>query len=1313
MASCFIGPEIQDGLQVFKEVFRTSGDFVKASTASVKYLNDKGVTISAEEFNTFAENNFKSLVPKADGFFRHRKGKMQDLSNKVQRELGITGKYTAGKEGKYKAGKISAEAQETLQEAVDIGYAGKESSSAFITDGENIGTLIKDATKYEDPSRLEEALRLIKEVRANGETALEKKNKERTKNLRTKADKAASSISRLSIEHQKSKDRILQFKADNAKTKTKNTKDDSSTIENTTDESNNSTYAPKGTTDKYWSKNNEKLAEKFTQSAFVHIEIEQKPAELDTFLGENIGYSIAIDSENEAVPRGVYFDGKLATMSKILNDEERLINSVGVAKYKRLLIANFTGGRTTDIEKDAFRKKFKQLSGEAYKTEIDRSFDDYLKKTENADGTNTIARVVVLSESPGSQDVGLSYSASPIITGTWAQGDEGHYVLYADVDVSSDSFATAGQDGQLTLLEVIAIDEVFPGKNIRWEKVENGTVVESGTFPDTLVKGETDTTSLPESGVKAGGLEYADIAEDLRILGISIDGASELDPAELAFRVLSKLAIKERPLWPRFITSFRKKFQQTVLWENFDLGSYLSVIDKRGAKDADGGILANLIEDPLRKADSVIRVEKENAINTLGLGLAKIFGKEFTRGKAPWSGVRQHGNINKFIKQKAYESTRKIETSTILQDGTIWEPTAGELAQLYLDSFDPNAAAAIERAGITMDALKEAVSQLTEQELAFAKWVQTDFYPSLYEKENAVYKRMYNTRMPFNSSYGGPISYVGDTEVDAALNPNGAFLMDNANATLSNAIEQVGSNRPININRNVFSNVLGRLDNSAKFTGGAETYNEINGIINDPKVVKSLNTAHFNGSTIRQKLNAEVESTFGLSRTLPKLPNFVQQLTSNITFVALALKPKLLLNQVTSSLFWMLEASTYEGISGNKQYEQELKTGNGNIVNAMFNNSPIIRARYTRTNLIGLTSSLNEQELGADALRKGNEFKDFAASLLMSPTLLGDAVGVFVGGKQYFLGEYIKARKAGMTEADAATEAGYRFGKKLSKTQQSFLKFDKADIQNGDWRIFTQFGTAPRQFRRIIADDIRQLYRAIHPRKETKGSPGYHVARTAMLHSVAGGMYYVVMHGLPAILLGWDDDDDEEKFEKFFATEQGAWSPWLMGSYSNSIFLLGDAIDAVRNEALGAKWDTNVGESSAFIKLNKAKDEFLKIQKYGDMYSLNANQKLAYQRAQWNAWAYLAEGMGRFPSKSLGLTKGQSGDLDIVNMYKAIESGDWDNFEFLLRRFGYSEYQVQEGSGPKAPPTKTKKFGGSKKSFGGKKSFGNKKKKKF
>lgn len=1018
MASCFIGPEIHEGLEVFKETFSTTGDFVLASNKSLEYLNDKGVGITKLEFDNFVEANFKALIPNAEEYFGNRSKKLNSLMTKVQSQLGIIGQYTTGKKGKYTAGKISVEAQETLQEAIEIGFGGKESVSALITDAESIGMLIKDAISHNDPSRLTEALALIETIRTEGESQLAKRNKDRIDNIRVKADKAAEAISRLSVEHQKAKDRIIQF--------------------------------------------------------------------------------------------------------------------------------------------------------------------------------------------------------------------------------------------------------------------------------------------------KDGDLDYSDIVADLATLGINIPNASNLEPADLAFRALTRLAIKERPLWPTLLAGFRKSMQQFVMWENFDLGSYLAVIDRRGAKEADGGILETTIHDTLRKGDQDIRVDKEKGIEHLGKGLAEIFGVNFTQGKAPYSGVQLYNKINAYIKDKAYESKRKIATTTILADNTIWEPTAGEVAQLYLDSFNPDHAVSIENAGVTMADLKAAVSQLTEREIAFAKWIQSDFYPYLLAKENKTYEQLFGIKMPFDASYGGPVSYIGDTEVDNTLAHDGAQRRHSANTALSNSGNKQGKN--INLQRNIFSNVLGRLDSSSKFTGGSVAYNELNGIVNDPKVIKALETAQLNGSLIHKRINARIEHTFGLSATLPQLPSFVNQLTSSITFTALAFKPKLLLNQVTSSLFWLTEESTYTGIKGNSEFEQELKTANGGIVKAMFNNSPIVRARYTKENLIGLSSALDEVELGAGILDKSNKFTDAASSFLMSPTLLGDAIGVFVGGKQYFVGEYIKARKKGLTEKDAAYEAGYRFGKKLSKTQQSFLKVDKSDMQNSNWRIFTQFQTSPRQFRRIIVDNIRQIFRSIDPRKESKGSVFGHAAKIAMFHSIGGGMYYVVMQALPYILLNLDEDD-EEKAKKFFATEQGGWSPWVMGAYGNSIFILGDVIDAVRNAALDEVFDTDIGSSSAFAKLNKAKKEFLKLSKYHDRYDLNANQRLAYERAQVNAWMYLAEGMFTFPATSLGLTAGPTGDIGLVKLVKDVENGDWDSMEFGLKRFGYSDYIIEQSGSAPAPSRKKKRktFGG-KKGFGKKKTFGKKKK---
>ena len=985
MATCFVGPDFDAGLDIFKEVYRTSGDFVKASDAALNHMKGLGFKIDKEQFNTIVENRFKDLIPKSDGYYRYRNGEKQQLLNKVHKLLGITGKLNTGKKGKFKVGKMSAEAQEIFEDVIDIAFKGKIMDTVFRTDQEVIGTAIKDGINYDDIQSLREAVRLLEQIQKEGKGELNTRAAEREAKLKENKEKIVEAVSRLNLEQQRIKKGIAQFKKD-------------------------------GT-----------------------------------------------------------------------GDIEALVAD--------------------------FKKQFK------YK------------------------------------------------------GD------------------------------------------------------------------------------------------------ISINDST-------ADRLLTVIAMKENTVKEGFWHRFKKSISQAAIWENFDLESLLNVLDRRGSATTDGGFLERFIHDNVRKADDKIRTKKDQAIEKLGQGLAKIYGRKIAEVKGIL-GSKNMGQIMRFIKEKATASNAKIETGVILPDGTPWTPSRGEVAQLWLDSFDPDVAKSIEAAGITMQQLRDAHEQLSQQEKDFAMFLQQEFYPYLYSQENPVYKKIYNINMPFNQVYGGAVSYQGDaeTQVEREVSPTSMSDFKQTNVVLNNAIERTATPRAINLNRNMFSNVVTRIDNSAKFTGGAEIFNEIYPAWNSYEVRNEIKKANFTPG-LHKKVNDRIEQTFGLNKKLTGIPKLVNNFTGNVTFASLALTPKLALNQITSAAFWFSEASTIAGVQIGKDRRSELGSNLKEILATIFDSAPILRERYKRDSIIGLASSIEETGI-TDLQYQGKlgRVRDIASWAAMLPTLLGDAGGVLVGGIFYYKGEYAKARAAGKSIEEAKEIAGYKFGKRLSKTQQSFQKIDKSELQNSPLRIFTMFQTTPRQFRRIAANSVRQLARG----SEGKGTVGKNVANLAMYHLYAAAAYKFVMDMIPRLI---DDEDDEEDWWKFGASVG-------IGSYFNSILWIGDVLEAEMQRVIlsftpveyKADWKVEIGKTPAFQKIQKAYDSMTSAIKW-------------YDKDDEKFMSHFIDTVGRTAEAVFALpyTKGQ-GIIDNFGDWE--DGGFWDRFAIAMN---YSKYSRRGG-----PEKKGKKTG-----FGNKPGFTNK-----
>lgn len=1011
--ACYIGTDLNDGLDIFREAYKTSGDFVMASNAALESMSKAGFDISKEEFNSLIESRFKDMIPKSESHFRYRGTKKQAVLGAIHKKLGIVGAGAKAKVGKFTAGKFPAEVQQELENIIDFAFKGKAPTQGLSNDAEVIGTLIKDGILYDNIPSLQEALRLINEMRDTGTTTLTKRAAEQETTKQENIKKVVGAVSHLNAKQQEVKDSVVALK------------------------------------------------------------------------------------EGNADPAAV-------------------------------------------VEK--FRKIYK-------------------------------------------------------------------------------------------------------------------------------FKGPIDMSASNE---------------------------------ELAGKLLMVIANKENPLKNSWFKGVKKRIQDLGVWENFDLGSLLNLIDRRGSKDIDGGFLETFIHDNLRKASDNIRSDKDKLIEHLGKGLGKILGVDIKAVKG-LAGAFTLNKINKLIQAQAIASNKKMITKVILPDNTQWEPTKGEVAQLWLDSFDPDLARSIEAAGVSMEDLRGVWEQLSEKEQKFAVFMQQEFYPYIHSQENPVHEKVYNTSIPFNQVYGGNVSYTGDAvKADAKLSPVFSDNFKQTKTALSNDVERGPSPRAIDLKRNIFVNAVQRIDTSSKFTGGAEIFNTIQPVWNSSAVRDAVGKATYSGG-IHKKVNERIDSVFGLNKKLGGVPAVINNITGNVTFTSLAFTPKLMLNQITSFAFWLTEGTTFSGLRIGAKYHAELSTGGPiGILNSMFDNSPILRERYKRSNLASLSSSIEDAETGMQEIidRGGSQLamiRSYMSFIAMSPTLLGDAGGVLLGGTQYYKGEYAKARKAGKSIEEAREIAGYKFGKKLSKTQQSFQKLDKSDLQNSDLRIFTMFQTSPRQFRRLIANNIRQLARTAQG-KEAKGSIGKHVISISMFHFFGAAAYKGVMEGLPA-LLDWDEDDEEEYVANI-----------LTGSWINSVAFLGDALEYQMNAIIlnnvydadkKTDWKVTIAASPAFQKLDKAYQSLEKVLNYYQ----NDDDRLG--QAFYNFSGESMEAIYGVPFKKASLNIDRNGNWAFDEAIKNFE--DAGPYEKFLRAMRFSDYQIASGKGEDPYGSKTNKKKGFKKKGFKKKGFKKKK----
>ena len=718
------------------------------------------------------------------------------------------------------------------------------------------------------------------------------------------------------------------------------------------------------------------------------------------------------------------------------------------------------------------------------------------------------------------------------------------------------------------------------------------------------------------------------------------------------------------PLGKGVLSKFSKGWNKFFNFAFNDVGSIEEIISKQG------GRTHQLVGDRLRRSAYKITGETDHQLNDLATKLLIAQGKEIKKFKGTKGVVKDAEYLLEQLKDYAIESATQFKnTGVVLPGGIPFEPTKGELQQLYVDALDPRLAESMENAGLSLSDLDTLVSKHLSDADKQVAFTVMEFYREQYQRENEVYKSQYGTNMPFNANYAGPASYQSDSKEDTRMTSETMNNRKQVNASLGNAIERQGTSKKLRLDRNLIVNVTNRINNSAKFIGGSQTYSDITYILDNANVSAELKAAH--NVDYRAELKKRMDVQFGFDNYGPSFAalNYIK---GAMTRTALALKPKLFFNQAVSSTNWLIEGETWDGLI--KGRHADLK--DVNISKALYDLSPWLKDRYKSSNIIALDAQIESASYEAESmfgdLKQGKlnskigKVDKRLSKLDMLPTLAGDNIGIMAFGVQYFKGHYSKSRDAGLSHQEAMDEAAYQFAKKAATTQQSYESIDRAPIQQSLLSVFTMFQTTPLQYGRITINSARDLIRNVKDEgvkgivkkgDKAQRSPLKNVANMFVYHFFSGFMYHTVMQGVPAMILGTYDSEDFEE-----ALTSGAYGPYLA-----SIFFFGDIIDFAYGWYTGAVFESEVGKSAAFQNINKALKNFKKLTKLYAKSDLTSKEEEKIEELKFDVVASILALRG-LAIKRYG---------EVYDVIDHVVSGDGD-IKDLLIAIGYSEWTIDQ-----------------------------------
>jgi len=411
---------------------------------------------------------------------------------------------------------------------------------------------------------------------------------------------------------------------------------------------------------------------------------------------------------------------------------------------------------------------------------------------------------------------------------------------------------------------------------------------------------------------------------------------------------------------------------------------------------------------------------------------------------------------------------------------------------------------------------------MTVQDRVFIK-KQLDFYQDFYKKINDVYKRMYGVNLPTNEFYS-PIKRRGYVIKNNQL---GEFMQEidfRRRSVTSGALKsRVKSILPLEYVSDTME-LEKHVAEMGHFIAWAEKVRDMNDVFTDPRFVQAMKENF--GSSEYGVMNNFMQdfSRYGIDQA--KRMEFFDWWRARTTQVALALRPVILIKQLTSTPAYLSSMSVGEFTSGIYDFWKHPKK-NWEILRE----HPFFKYRADNIDRDLKTAMMT------DAYKSWRKTPSFVNRLMFN-VQLGDQLSIAMGGWAV----YKKSIKAGMSHEQALEE----FARVSNETQQSGDLSEQSVFQRaGSFaKLFTMFKTSPNQYLRKEIMAIRNLLgKRITPKE---------AAKTIFIY-----------HFLLPMIFQWVSD-----FGRFNGKNQLRAA--LMGS-ANGLFIVGDFLEAILSNALGIK----------------------------------------------------------------------------------------------------------------------------------------------
>jgi len=627
--------------------------------------------------------------------------------------------------------------------------------------------------------------------------------------------------------------------------------------------------------------------------------------------------------------------------------------------------------------------------------------------------------------------------------------------------------------------------------------------------------------------------------------------------------------------------------------------------------------------------------------------LEELYGKNWQRRARENRAKKTEISFNKAKLQEAQDAYNANPTrqNKIALDKVVAQTTRmysqNQMYYLYNQYKDAANHGAFEKMfGSNYEEVMEEITSKIEPEVKeFADWQVNEFFPELYENYNDVYKRIYRTNMPWNEHYAGRIYRDGVVpEPLDLLSDNNAFNNSVNGASTRARVENVTKIQEMDGTDALMSYV----NDMEYFAAYAEAIRDVNKLFTNEFIRDSIVKNH--GQKTMNLINNMIKKIANKGTRQEEMASFINGLNNAFIISRLGLSPVIMIKQLTSTFTYANDIGVGNWLKYSAKSIPQLKDAWTEIRE----NSVYMQDRKYD----GIMKAIESYNENAMQQFVPTPTKDFFVNVAMYMVKFGDRSAIFLGGTPNYLFYKDQAMKQGKTEEEAIEIAVRKFERDTKRTQQSADLQDKDIFQTSHplVRAANMFLTTPKQYLRKEIQGVRALNRKLiaWDRDAGKGTVTENVRTLMMYHVFMPVLFQYVAMGLPGMLRGWRDDDDDDLIRAA-----------AIGNL-NGLFILGELVTMIGDYFTDKPWagegtkslgviNIASGIFQRFKKADKLKDKKLKAE--------------AYKKAYLELLT-----LPGIPAPTLA---------KLHKNYEAIINGDTDDAgELILRLFNFSDYQI-------------------------------------